>query len=146
MAWKHGLHYLREDHYHGMCVSCGAPAPCHIEPGWPDCADLCDDCKKGSDGQKIVDDDLYPEDDTLAVVANAHGMGQECVLKDVSEYLNLVAQELAVNTDMPEAATIVMGLAVTLENGTWHDHVTELRKTFTAVKGSEPETEPSKGN
>ena len=46
-TWEHGHHWMRADHRHGQCVSCGEPAPCHVEPGWPDCCDLCPACEAG---------------------------------------------------------------------------------------------------
>lgn len=75
---------------------------------------------------------------------DAHGMGQMLTLKEIADYLNLVAQELATHSDMPEAAAIIMGLSVTLLNGTWHKHVAELEKEFTVTTAVEtPKQQPS---
>lgn len=56
MAWEHGHHWLRRDHAHGECVSCGAPAACDEgEAGPPglegEYADLCTACRAGLQGK-----------------------------------------------------------------------------------------------
>jgi len=83
-------------------------------------------------------------EDLQDIQLQGHGMGQKAALDSISEYLNLVAQEMQINAGLPEMAAIVMGLAVSLKNGDWHNQVAELREIYTEIPIEvKPKQQPS---